>query len=46
MVPRGRDDCRALANRWEAEVISVGVVVEWQRKVDAEEAAEGPVERL
>ena len=35
-----RDDCRALANRWEVEMISVEVLVEWQRKVDAEEGVQ------
>ena len=34
-----RDDCRAFADRWGLRMISVDMLVEWRRKVEAEEAA-------
>jgi len=36
-----RDDCRAFANRWGIKMISVDMLVEWRRKVEAEEALKG-----
>jgi len=36
-----RDDCRAFADRWGVRMISVDMLVEWRRKVAAEEVAEG-----
>lgn len=36
-----RDDCRAFADRWGVKMISVDMLVEWRRKVEAEEAAKG-----
>lgn len=32
-----RDDCRAFADRWGIKMISVDMLVEWRRKVEAEE---------
>lgn len=34
-----RDDCRAFAYRWGIKMITVDMLVEWRRKVGAEEAA-------
>lgn len=36
-----RDDCRAFADRWGVKMISVEMLAEWRRKVDAEETAKG-----
>ena len=36
-----RDDCRAFTDRWGVKMISVEMLVEWRRKVDAEVAAKG-----
>ena len=36
-----RDDCRAFADRWGLKVISVEMLVEWRRKVEADEATKG-----
>jgi 3,4-dihydroxy-2-butanone 4-phosphate synthase len=36
-----RDDCRTFADRWGVKMISVEMLVEWRRKVEAEEAAKG-----
>jgi 3,4-dihydroxy-2-butanone 4-phosphate synthase len=36
-----RDDCRAFADRWGVKMISVEMLVEWRRKVEAEKAAKG-----
>lgn len=38
-----RDDCRAFADRWGIKMISVDMLVEWRRKVEAEGAATGLV---
>jgi len=40
-----RDDCRAFADRWGVKMISVEMITEWRRKVEAEAAANG-LERL
>ena len=34
-----RDDCRAFADRWGIKMISVDMLVEWRRKVEADETA-------
>ena len=36
-----RDDCRAFADRWGVKMISVEMLVEWRRKVEAEAATKG-----
>ena len=33
-----RDDCRVFADRWGLKMISVDMLVEWRRKVEAEKA--------
>ena len=34
-----RDDCRTFADRWGIKMISVEMLVEWRRKVEADDAA-------
>lgn len=36
-----RDDCRAFADRWGIKMISVEMLVQWRRKVEAGEAVKG-----